>query len=191
MRNKQQTTPWKKLSTLITALVCMTAGALVAAAPANAAASGLLDVTCVPPSSGTTTYTPPLTSTSQVVTSTQQWQFGPCVSTSVPALTSGTVSAVGAPRARSCLELLDSGSATRTIVWNTGQTSTISFNYTTSVAGAVLLFTVTGTVTSGLFAGDSVVATQTGPATDILLCTLGLGQVSSIYGLFTLEITSL
>ncbi|MFH8755938.1 hypothetical protein [Streptomyces atroolivaceus] len=58
------------------------------------------------------------------------------------------------------------------------------------MTGAVLLFTITGTVTSGLFAGDTVVGTQTGAATDILLCTLGLGQVSSVYGLWTLEITS-
>jgi hypothetical protein len=58
------------------------------------------------------------------------------------------------------------------------------------VAGAVLVVTITGTVTSGLFAGDTVVQTVTGPATDILLCTAGLGTVSTVYSLVALEITS-
>ncbi|MGW0607853.1 hypothetical protein [Streptomyces sp. NPDC002644] len=50
--------------------------------------------------------------------------------------------------------------------------------------------TFTGTVTSGLFTGDTVLHTITGPATDVPLCTLGLGTVSSIYSIVTLEITS-
>ncbi|MGW8064249.1 hypothetical protein ACVV2G_18730 [Streptomyces ziwulingensis] len=49
---------------------------------------------------------------------------------------------------------------------------------------------MTGTVTSGLFAGDTVIVTFTGPATDILLCTAGLGTVSSVYSAIALEITS-
>jgi hypothetical protein len=44
--------------------------------------------------------------------------------------------------------------------------------------------------TAGLFVGDSVVQTSTAAATGITLCTLGLGSVSSIYSLITLEITS-
>ncbi|MFD6620162.1 hypothetical protein ACFWFB_33515 [Streptomyces albidoflavus] len=61
---------------------------------------------------------------------------------------------------------------------------------TATRVGAALVVTQTGTVTSGLFAGDAVVMTQTGPAADVLLCTAGLGTVSGIYGLVTLEITS-
>jgi hypothetical protein len=57
--------------------------------------------------------------------------------------------------------------------------------------GALLVVTATGTVTSGLFSGDAVVVTQTGPAANVLLCTLGLGTVSGIYSTLVLEITSL
>ena len=49
----------------------------------------------------------------------------------------------------------------------------------------------TGVVTSGVFAGDSVLTNFTGPATDITLCTLGLGAASSIYTVVTVEITQL
>ncbi|MEU4746985.1 hypothetical protein AB0G02_41910, partial [Actinosynnema sp. NPDC023658] len=90
-----------------------------------------------------------------------------------------------------CLELLRNGSATLTITWNTGQTSTISFNYTVNIVGAAMVVTYTGTVTSGLFAGSTVLQVNTNPATDVLLCTLGLGTVPSTYALVTLEITSL
>ena len=57
-------------------------------------------------------------------------------------------------------------------------------------AKRALVYTLTGTVTSGLFTGDTVLQTSTAPATNILLCTLGLGTVSSIYSLVTLAITS-
>jgi len=79
---------------------------------------------------------------------------------------------------------------TYTINWNTCQQSTISGNTTVSTVGATLVITVTGNVTAGLFAGGSVVQTGTAAATVITLCTLGLGTVSSIYSLITLEITS-
>lgn len=163
---------------------------LTAAGPAGARENGLLDVTCIPPSSVNATYSPPLTNTPQASASSLSWQLGPCVSASVPDLTSGTHSAANAPRERTCLELLGARSGTRTITWNTGDTSTLSMNGTTTVVGALLVVTYTGTVTSGLFAGDTVVATQTGPATDILLCTLGLGTVSGTYSTMVMEITS-
>lgn len=77
-----------------------------------------------------------------------------------------------------------------TITWNTGQTSTLTLNRVTNVAGAVITVTQTGTVTGGLFSGDTVVMTATAPSTDVLNCTLGLGTVSSTYSTVVLEITS-
>lgn len=177
-----------RLSALLVA-VCFLAGAAVFASPASAA--GVLDATCTPPSSATTTYSPPLTNTPQPSSSAISFQLGPCVSLSQPALTSGTYARTNPARPRSCLDLLSSSSGTLTITWNTGQTSTLSVNVTTTIAGAALVVTQTGTVTSGLFTGDTVVITQTGPAANVLLCTAGLGTVSSIYGLVTLEITYL
>jgi hypothetical protein len=108
----------------------------------------------------------------------------------VPGLTAGSRSATFPYPSRSCLDLLDSETVTFTINWNTGQTSTITGNTSVTIVGAALIVTITGNVTEGLFAGDSVVQTVTGPSTDITLCTLGLGSVSSIYSLVTLEITS-
>ncbi|MEU4449308.1 hypothetical protein AB0K14_38260 [Actinosynnema sp. NPDC050801] len=127
----------------------------------------------------------------QTVTISVTAQYGPCVSPSNPAITSGSRTYTGQEPGRSCLDLLDSGSFTFTVTWNTGQTSTVSANDTSTIVGAALVVTATGTVTSGLFAGSSVVQVTTGPATDVLLCTAGLGTVAGIYSLTTLEITSL
>ncbi|MFF4344199.1 hypothetical protein ACFY00_30265 [Kitasatospora sp. NPDC001540] len=174
--------------TALSAAVCLLASIGLLASPAHAA--GVLDTTCTPPSSSTTTYSPPLTLTPQPSSSTLSYQFGPCVSLSQPAVTSGTSTRTNPASSRSCLDLLGVSAGTLTITWNTGQTSTLSVNVTSTRAGAALVVTQTGTVTSGLFAGDTVVITQTGPAADVLLCTAGLGTVPSIYGLLTLEITS-
>jgi hypothetical protein len=170
----------------------ITAAAIVfsVVATATPATASTLDVTCVPPSSDNVIFTPPLTLAPQPVTVSASTQYGPCTSASVPGLTAGSRHTT-INNTRSCLDLLKSNPVTFTITWNTGQQSTISGNTTVSTAGAVLVVTITGNVTAGLFAGDSVVQTVTGPATDILLCTAGLGTVSSIYSLVTLEITSL
>jgi hypothetical protein len=173
------------LASLITAAAIVFS--VLTATPATA---GVLDVTCVPPSSDSVIFTPPLTLAPHPVTVFASTQYGPCTSASVPGITAGSRS-VTINNTRSCLDLLKSNPVTFTITWNTGQQSTISGNTSVSTAGAVLVVTITGNVTAGLFAGDSVVQTVTGPATDVLLCTLGLGTVSSIYSLATLEITSL
>ncbi|TDT42580.1 hypothetical protein EV562_101550 [Streptomyces sp. BK208] len=174
----------------VTALLFLLTGLLCTAGPASAKSDGLLDATCIPPSSSNLTYSPPLTNVPQVSTPSLSWQLGPCVSTSVPALTSGTATVTGTPQPRTCLELLSAGQGTRTIHWNTGATSTMSLNRTVTLAGTALVVTHPGTVTSGLFAGDTVVITETGVATDILLCTAGLGTVNSINNLITMEVTS-
>ena len=168
----------------------LTAAAIVfsVVATATPATASALDVTCV--GSQTTSYNPALTQTPQSVTVSTSTQYGPCTSTTVPELTSGSRSANFPYPNLSCLNFLDSASVTYTITWNTGQQSTISGNTTVTTAGTTVV-TVTGNVTAGLFAGDSVISTVTGPATDITLCTAGLGSVSSIYSLVTLEITSL
>lgn len=158
--------------------------------PSNAASAGALDLTCSPPSSETVTYNPAVTMTPQATTATVSTVFGPCVSASNPAVTSGSRS-LSAPLTRSCLQLLDSGGPYAvTITWNTGQTSSLTLNRVTNVAGAVITVTQTGNVTGGLFAGDTVVMTATAPSADVLACTLGQGTVASTYSTVVLEITS-
>ncbi|MET8575598.1 hypothetical protein [Streptomyces sp. NPDC005012] len=180
----------RTMFTGLTALLCVLVSLMSAAGPAGARESGLLDVTCTPPSSNTVVYSTPLTLAPQSVGLTSSVQLGPCVSVSTPALTSGTSVVSAPPASRSCLDLLSAGTETRTVTWNTGATSALSLNRTVTVAGAALVVTFTGTVTSGLFAGDTVLMTITGPSTDITLCTLGLGTVPSTFGLVALEITS-
>ena len=173
------------LASLITA-AAIVFSVMATATPATASA---LDVTCG--GSQTTSYTPALTQTPQSVTVSTSTQYGPCTSRSVPGLTSGSRSGNFNYPNFSCLNLLQSAPVTYTITWNTGQQSTITGSTAVNTVGAALVVTITGNVTTGLFAGDSVVQTITGPATDITKCTLGLGTVSSIYALVTLEITSL
>ena len=162
----------------------------VVAAPGTAQA-GVADMTCVPPGSSVATFTPPLTATAQPVATTLTVSYGPCVSPGAPAVTSGTVSQSGNPPGRSCLELLQPGPVSFTITWNTGQTSTVIGNRVSTIAGAVLETVVTGTVTAGLFTGDTVVQSSTGASVDVTLCTVGLGTVAALYAVVTLEITSL
>ncbi|MFS0696053.1 hypothetical protein [Streptomyces nitrosporeus] len=176
----------RRCAAVLTAAVLMALGPAVSGA--RAAPAGLLDVTCV--GSQTSTYSPPLTLTAQASTTTASTQYGPCVSLSRPDITAGSRSASVSYPSRTCLDLLDSQTVAFTITWNTGQTSAVSGNATTTVVGATLTVTITGNVTSGLFAGSSIVQVNEGPATDITLCTLGLGSVSSAYSLVALEITS-
>lgn len=152
-------------------------------------ANELLALTCTPPSSDVVAYDPPLTNTPQTTDFTLSMQFDPCVSVTRPDITSGT-SSVETTVERSCLQLLDNFEFTHTIVWNTGETSTMSGPVTVNVVGAALVATHTGTVTDGVFEGDSFVRVVTGPATDVLLCTLGLGTVSSVESVVTLQIIS-
>ncbi|MCS7478756.1 hypothetical protein ACFFQW_12955 [Umezawaea endophytica] len=173
------------LTTAVSAL------ALTALGPTGTASAVVQDVTCTPPSSNTATYNPPLTMTPRDGTLTGTAQYGPCVSVSNPAITSGSSGGTTTVSGRTCLDLLQSGTSAFTITWNTGQTSTISANRTSTIAGGLLVVTNTGTVTSGVFAGSTVVRVITSPATDITLCTLGLGTVSSVYSLITLKIISL
>jgi hypothetical protein len=173
------------LASLITA-AAIVFSVVTTATPASASA---LDVTCVPPSSQTVTFNPPLTLIPGPVAVSASTQYGPCTSTSVPGITSGSRNATFSYPSISCLDLLKSQSIIFTITWNTGQQSTITGNTTVTTVGAALVVTITGTVTAGLFAGDSVVQTITGPSTAVTLCTLGLGTVPSIYALVTLAIT--
>ncbi|MEU4740456.1 hypothetical protein AB0G02_08285 [Actinosynnema sp. NPDC023658] len=179
------------ITSLRTAAAVVCALALLVSGAAGTASAGVLDVTCTAPSSQNDTFTPPLTLAPQNVTVGIKAQYGPCVSLSNPAVTSGSTTVSALVPGLGCLELLNSGSLTFTIVWNTGQTSTISSNYTVDIVGAALVVTRTGTVTSGLFAGSAVLQVITGPAVDVLLCTAGLGTVSSTYSAVTMEITSL
>src|SRR5438132_1684097 len=97
--------------------------ALMLPAAAVTAQAGLLDVTCE--GTQTVTYSPGLLVVPGQQTIHTETSYAPCVSVSKPAVHSGE--AVGNTTANiSCETLLQGGRATRTITWNTGQTSTFT-----------------------------------------------------------------
>ncbi|MEU4446480.1 hypothetical protein AB0K14_34525 [Actinosynnema sp. NPDC050801] len=172
-------------NTLVAVLI--TVASMTVVVPGNAGADGL-DLTCKPPSSAGLTFDPPATNTPQTETLTVSRRYGPCVSPTHPDITSGVSDATGTFPGATCLSLFGANSITIQITWNTGQTSTLSGNNVSSMAGATLTVVTTGTVTAGVFAGGTFVHTVVYPSPDILLCNLGLGTLSSLYGQIVLEI---
>lgn len=164
----------------------LVAVALAVGVPFNTAAAGILDVTCA--GTQTVTYTPGLV----LQPSPQSIHFNnilaPCVSATVPELTSG-VSIGTAMRTASCLDLVEPDSSVATFTWNTGQSSVFSYNRTVTTVGGTTIVTLTGVITSGLFAGDTAINITSGPAIDVLDCLQPPG-VTSRSGVVALTITS-
>jgi hypothetical protein len=154
---------------------------------AEAAAAGT-DLTCTPPSSASLRFNPPLTNSPQPSLFSISRQYGPCVAPTHPEVTAGVSTVAGLTPDATCARLLGAQPVTITITWNTGQTTTLSGNSVNSIVGVNLVSITTGTVTAGLFAGDTFVHTAVYTGTDLLLCLAGLGTVSSLFGLITLEI---
>lgn len=179
--------PLRTATATLTTLVCSLA--LTVLGTTATASATPAEITCEP-GSQTDTFTPPLTRTPQDVTVGITARYGPCVSSSDPDLTSATAAFTVPVPGLSCLSLLNTGTMTYDITWNTGETSTISADYTVTIAGGVLTVTRTGTITSGPFTGSTVRQVIKGLSLDVLLCTLGQGTVSSTHSTTTLEITS-
>jgi hypothetical protein len=80
----------------------------------------------------------------------------------------------------SCLNIFDPGSGTKIIKWNTGQTSTFSFNRVGSNVGGATVVTETGTITAGLFVGDTAVEEIIGPTLDSPECLTKKGVTDRV-----------
>ncbi|MEU3462995.1 hypothetical protein ABZ721_24020 [Streptomyces sp. NPDC006733] len=175
-----------RLRRVLAVLVTIACAGLVSVAGTATSHAALADIVCT--TSGTTTYNPGLTYTPQTSAITTQTAFAPCVSLSAPLVTSGARSANFSRPDQSCLTLLESGTGTNTITWNTGQTTTAQFTVTSTVAGGIRTTTQTGTVTAGLFTGDTFLNVVTAPTTDLLNCVLP-GGLTSTSGTGLLTIT--
>jgi hypothetical protein len=176
-------------SRTVIALACLIALAscILVISPSTPARAAEVDATCI----GTqhTTFSPGLTLTPRDVTLTVNTLYTPCKSLSVPALTSATqTSSFVVPNA-SCLNPFDPGSGTKIIEWNTGQTSTFSFNRIGTNVGGSTIVTEIGLITAGLFAGDNAVEVVTGPTLDSLECLSETG-ITDRFNILKLEITS-
>lgn len=175
-----------KMCRAAVAAIVAAGAVLMGAAPANAVS---VDVACLPPSSDIIVFDPPLTSSPQTVDGTSFIQLGPCTSLTVPGLASGSSIQTFTVPAATCEILLGAQPTEFTITWNTGQSSTITGNTVAVIEAGLLTVTLTGSVSSGLFAGRNVAGNQSGAATDLLLCRLGLGDVPSVFtvGIFTIS----
>ncbi len=161
------------------------ATALAVGVPVGTAAADPLDLVCA--GTQTVTYSPGLTLVPTSQTITVQAIYSPCVSASQPAVTAGQAG-VTTHEVRSCLDVAEPGGATRFITWNTGQTSTFLYNAIVNTVGGNTVVTLTGTITAGLFAGDSAVQVIVGPTLDTLSCLIPPG-ITSRFSVTTLTIT--
>lgn len=132
------------------------------------------------------TFAPGLTlvpTTEDIVT---HHHYGACVSSRVH-----TGERIGTNhQVQSCLTLVESSSGTSTITWDTGDDSVFMFNRTVTHVGGNTVTTYTGTITAGLFAGDTAVEVVTGPELNLLDCLTPPG-VTHRSGVTALTITSI
>ncbi|MBB5866840.1 hypothetical protein F4553_000219 [Allocatelliglobosispora scoriae] len=135
--------------------------------PAVAAQTAPGAVAC-PVGVATQSFTPAVTTSPQTVQVMIRSHYGSCLS-GVPGLTSGDSEQPYEAPGFSCLTLLTPNAAgTETIVWNTGQTTTLAYTaQVLSLFGQVII-TATGTVTSGLFLGAATVRTVVYAQADLL-----------------------
>ncbi|QFZ20889.1 hypothetical protein [Saccharothrix syringae] len=147
----------------------LVAAALTTSLPAlaPAATADPLDLTCA--GTETVTYSPGLLLTPTPQTIGVNHVLAPCIPATVPGPTSGTTSA-SVQRTASCLDLAEPGTGQTTITWNTGQSSTFTYNRTVTNIGGNAVTTLTGAITSGLFTGDAAVSVITGPTINPLDC---------------------
>jgi hypothetical protein len=169
--------------------IAVAATGLWAATPANAA---LLDATCT--GSNHVTYTPGLTNTAHTTTIQGRITLN-CVSAnlSVPVLINGTISG-GGTGSLSCAVLEQATSGTSTVQWTNVLGASIgssTYTYTSSLSpgtSGTTVLTLTGTVTSGLFSGDSVVIAVVLLNLDLNACNTEQG-LTSRDGTVTAEFT--
>lgn len=154
----------------------------VGAGPARAAAS---DVSC-PAGTQTVTYNPGLTLQARPTQLSITRSLGTCVS-SDPTVTTGTNTA-SPVLTLSCLTATSASSTTLTVTWSNGKSSAIFLNFEVNNMGGQTVATGTGSVTSGLFEGDSAVVVNTTETLNTLDC-VGDG-ITRVSGTFTLQLTS-
>ncbi|MFI7387223.1 hypothetical protein [Streptomyces sp. NPDC049813] len=153
------------------------------ASPAGAAPRTVTTLTCT--STSTTTYDPPITTTAATSTRTIDQTYGPCLGTGAAAAVTGGTHTSSNTTQRSCLQLLSTATVSWTINWSNGQSSTVTAQRVSNLAGAVFTNEFTGTVTSGYLAGHGFVETMTAPSLQITTCTLLGGSVSGLGAVHT------
>lgn len=170
--------------------VLLALGMLVA--PARAQAQSLLPIV-VCSGSSSATWSPGATNTTQTITVTTNEQWNVCALILQPPLLTSASTLNQFTANFSCQSILAPVPATWTITWANGATSTYAFTSRVNAVSNNLVITTTGTITAGLYAGDSAVATY---VLDNLGATLANqcntpGGVTGTTGITTLTISGL
>jgi hypothetical protein len=165
----------------------MCATALLSAGPAHA---GVLDATCT--GTNTTNYSPGLANTPRTVT-VQGTITMTCLRV-VGLPLHGTITG-GGTGTLNCALLQTPSSGSSTIAWTMlgAPHATSTYTYTSTVspgASGTTVLILTGTITSGLFQGDTLVMTTVYANLDLLACSTPSG-LTSRSGPVVAEITGL
>lgn len=162
-------------------------GGAVMLPAASAHASILQTLTC----QGTefTTFSPALTRTATATFISSADTFGPCVSTDTSISGGLSYTETSDPTA-SCGTLLSGGSGQTTFLWSNGNSSTFSYSRTTIDLNGEIISTLTGTITSGEFAGNLATEVLVLPTLDLTACESAAG-ISTASGTATIEILPL
>lgn len=173
-----------KRSSSTLAGIALAAAMIVFAAPQ--AHADPVDLACV--GTRTVTWSPGLTLVERDVTTNISTIYGSCTSPVAPEITSGT-SFGSFQETSSCLTGLQPAAGQTTIHWNTGETSTFSFNVTITRVGGNAVITSTGAITAGKFTGSTAEQVVTNATLDTLDC-LQPGGVTSATGALTFTVRS-
>ncbi len=155
---------WRSL--LLTGMLLGAAAVAWAPGLAGHAVAGTIDAECV--GSFTRTFSPAVTLTAQLVTATSADSYSTCLVG--PDGTGATITTLSL----SCVTLTAGPAETETITWNdgAGDTSTIAWSQPVISAQTVVF---TGTVTAGLYAGDTAAKVTSGTSYlgSVVGCLLG------------------
>jgi hypothetical protein len=157
---------------------------LLAACLAPAARADLLDATCQGDVSST--FSPGLRLFDQSVAGRDSASFE-CVSASDPTVTGGSTHQ-SYTATQSCLNPVGNYPFSATITWSNGHSSIVSGTSVLTALAGQSVYTATGTVTAGQFAGDTFALVTTEPALDLLSCVFAPG-ITSRSGTATLTVT--
>jgi hypothetical protein len=142
-----------------------------------------LDETCTGTIS--TTYSPGLLFTPQLVNLNSHLRFGPCKS-SDPRISSRSIDFTGGLQ-ESCLELVLPASGLLTIAWNNDRSSTFAFTIRQTIVAGQVIDVATGTIQAGEFTGDTALVTAIVATLNFPKCLAPPG-LTSTSGVLTLSI---
>lgn len=132
------------------ALAVVVAAALLAFSSTQA--SAIVDASCI--GQQTTTFSPGLTNAPQPSTAQVTNALTTCISLTDPLIASGSSGATINYPARSCIDLLDGArGVSTTFRWNTGRTSTFTYDLTVNSVEGPIVAVLSGTITAGQFRG--------------------------------------